>query len=136
MQIHLITLGVKNLPLSRQFYENLGFKASSISDEHMVLFSCGLCLYPAHLLAKDATVPYAESSFRAVALAHNVASKEEVKKLLDQAVKAGGKLIKPAQDVFWGGHSGYFADPDGHLWEIAWNPHWPLNKDGSIQLPN
>ena len=70
-----------------------------------------------------------------MALAHNVAQRDEVATVLDQAQAAGGEIVKPAQDVFWGGHSGYFADPDGHLWEVAWNPHAPLDEDGAMQLP-
>ena len=71
----------------------------------------------------DATVPAEGSGFRGFTLAHNVASIEEVDQILQQAVDAGATLVKPGQKVFWGGHSGYFADPDGFLWEVAWNPH-------------
>jgi uncharacterized glyoxalase superfamily protein PhnB len=70
-----------------------------------------------------------------VALAHNVARREDVDAVLAQAVAAGATLIKPGQDVFWGGYSGYFADPEGHLWEVAWNPHVPFGPDGSLQFP-
>jgi uncharacterized glyoxalase superfamily protein PhnB len=86
-------------------------------------------------LAKDATVESKGNGFRGVTLAHNVPKKGEVAEVLKEAVKAGGKMVKPAQDVFWGGHRGYFADPDGHLWEVAWNPHFSFNKDGSLKLP-
>ncbi len=75
------------------------------------------------------------NSFRGITLAHNVGSKNEVEAILKEAIAAGAKLVKPAQDVFWGGYSGYFADLDGHLWEIAWNPHWPLQNDGMLRLP-
>lgn len=89
-----------------------------------------LSLYPWNALAEDATVSKKGGGFRGITLAHVVSSKEEVVEVLNQAVHAGGKLVKQAQDVFWGGYSGYFADPDGHLWEVAWNPHfWPGPKD-------
>jgi uncharacterized glyoxalase superfamily protein PhnB len=85
-----------------------------------------LSLYPWNALAEDATVSQEGDGFRGITLAHVVASKEEVDHVLSQAIEAGGNLVKPAQDVFWGGYSGYFSDPDGHLWEVAWNPHfWP-----------
>jgi predicted lactoylglutathione lyase len=136
--VHIVTLGVKDLKRSRMFYEKLGFKASSASQGDIVFFHTGglvLALYPADKLAKDATVESKGSGFRGVTLAHNVPKKEEVAEVLKEAVKAGGKMVKPAQDVFWGGHRGYFADPDGHLWEVAWNPHFSFNKDGSLKLP-
>ena len=82
-----------------------------------------LGLYPWDKLAEDATVSLEGSGFRGVTLAHNVKSKEEVNSVISQAIGAGATLVKEAQDVFWGGYSGYFSDLDGHLWEIAWNPH-------------
>jgi uncharacterized protein len=139
-KINVITLGTKNIDKLRKFYEQgLGWKPSSSSNEHFVAFQLGglvLCLYPENLLAEDAmTQQRHELTFRGVTLAQNVSSKTEVDAILKQAVNAGAKLQKPAQDVFWGGYSGYFSDPDGHLWEIAWNPHWTLNTDGTVQLP-
>jgi catechol 2,3-dioxygenase-like lactoylglutathione lyase family enzyme len=138
-RIHLITLGVKDLKRSRKFYERgLGFKVSSASQGDIVFFSTGgvtLALYPVDSLAADATVDKKGSGFRGVTLAHNVAKKEEVSVILKEAAAAGAKIVKPAQDAFWGGHSGYFADPDGHLWEVAWNPHFSFAKDGSLKLP-
>jgi predicted lactoylglutathione lyase len=137
-RINIITLGVEDIERSKKFYEHLGFVASSMSNEHFVAFqTVGVvfCLYPTRLLAEDATVESKGEGFRAVTLAYNVAHKEEVQSLLEHAEKCGAKITKPAQDVFWGGHSGYFADPDGHLWEIAWNPHWALGRDGMLQLP-
>ncbi len=136
--INIITLGVKNIESSKQFYEQLGFKTSSATNEHIVVFKTKgvvLCLYPADLLAKDAGVNPKQSTFHGITLAYNVAKKEDVAPILAHAASAGGKIIKEAQDVFWGGHSGYFADPDGHLWEVAWNPHWPL-VDGMSQVPD
>lgn len=138
-RINVITLGVSDLKRSRKFYEEgLGWKTSSSSNEQVAFFHMSgaiLALYPRHLLAEDAMVDPSGSGFDGVTLAQNVAKKEDVKNALDQAQKAGAKVVKPAQDVFWGGHSGYFSDPDGHLWEIAWNPHWKLRPDGSLELP-
>lgn len=118
-KITVITLGTKDIKKSRLFYESgLGWKASGASNEHFVAFQLqGLifCLFPEELLAQDATVaPSQMQGFRGITLAHNVGSKDEVKKVIDHAVAAGAKLVKPAQDVFWGGFSGYFADPDGN----------------------
>ena len=83
-----------------------------------------LALFPRDALAADATVPADGSGFRGFTLAHNVRSREEVDALLREAEAAGASVIKPAQDTDWGGYSGYFSDPDGYLWEIAWNPHF------------
>ena len=94
-----------------------------------------LALYPWDKLAEDAQVSNEGHGFRGVTLAHNVRERKEVHEVLTQAAAAGGKIIKPAQDVFWGGHSGYFADPDGHLWEVCWNPHFPLAEDGTVLIP-
>lgn len=137
-KINVITLGVDNIERSKKFYEDLGFVASSVSNEHFVAFQLvGIvfCLYPAQLLAEDAKTSLSSKGFRGITLAYNVEDKKEVQQILEQAEKCGANIIKPAQDVFWGGHSGYFADPDGHLWEVAWNPHWPLGEDGLIRLP-
>ena len=95
-----------------------------------------LALFGEMELAKDAALDFTKPAFRGVTLAHNVATKEKVPELLSKAEAAGAKITKKAQDVFWGGYSGYFADPDGHLWEVAWNPHWALSKEGFIQLPS
>lgn len=138
-RINVITLGTKNIDNLRKFYEQgLGWKASSMSNENFVAFQLGaliLCLFPEKLLAEDAMTSVSnERGFRGMSFAHNVASKEEVDKVLKQAVSAGAKLQKPAQNVFWGGYSGYFSDPDGYFWEVAWNPHWTLNM-GEVQLP-
>jgi catechol 2,3-dioxygenase-like lactoylglutathione lyase family enzyme len=138
-RISLITLGVTDLARATAFYrDGLGFPHWLGSGEGVSFFRTGgaiLALYPWDKLAEDALVPPAGSGFRGVALAHNVHTRAEVSEALAQAVAAGAKLVKPAQDVFWGGHSGYFADLDGHLWEVAWNPGFPLAADGSITLP-
>ncbi|ABC30962.1 Lactoylglutathione lyase [Hahella chejuensis KCTC 2396] len=126
-RISMITLGVEDLQRSVDFYENgLGLPKMPMEDANVAFFTLNgtwLGLYPRHLLAEDAAVPDNGSGFKGVTLAHNLASKAEVDAQIQQAVEAGAKLTKPAEDTFWGGYSGYFADPDGHLWEIAWNPH-------------
>jgi predicted lactoylglutathione lyase len=137
-RLNVITLGVADVEKAKRFYERLGWKASSASQDDVVFFQVGgvvLALYPRKLLAEDATVPSSGSGFRGFTLAQNVDSKEKVSEILKIAENAGGKVLKPAQDVFWGGHSGYFSDLDGNLWEVAWNPHFRLNTDGILQLP-
>ena len=137
-RISLITLGVRDVARARAFYEALGFVASSASNESVAFFPAGgaaLGLFVWGSLAEDAGVEPAGEGFRGVTVAHNVRDKAEVAAVLAAAEAAGGRIVKPAQDVFWGGHNGYFADPDGHLWEIAWNPFFPIAPDGSLQLP-
>lgn len=137
-RLNIVTLGVENLERSKTFYTNLGWKPSKASQENITFFQCGgavLALYPKDLLAEDAKVKSSGSGFRSFTLAQNVRDKDEVAKVLDIAEKAGGKILKPAQDVFWGGHSGYFSDPDGNLWEVAWNPFFKLDEYGIVRLP-
>jgi catechol 2,3-dioxygenase-like lactoylglutathione lyase family enzyme len=121
----MIALGVRDLPRSVRFYrDGLGFLPSSASKESIAFFKMGgtvLALYLWDKLAEDAQVPGEGHGFRGVILAHNVRERKEVSEVLTLAAAAGGKIIKAAQDVFWGGHSGYFADP-----EVCWNPHFPL----------
>jgi catechol 2,3-dioxygenase-like lactoylglutathione lyase family enzyme len=139
-RISVITLGVADLATSRRFYEEgFGWQVSPRSKGDIVFFQLGgmvLALYPRELLAEDATVPDdARTTFRGTTLAHNVRTREEVNVVLRTARQAGGTIVKPAQDVFWGGYSGYFADPDQHLWEVCHNPFWELADDGSLILP-
>ncbi len=138
-RLNIVTLGVADLEKSRQFYEaGLGWKASSASQGDIVFFQLGatvLALYPRALLAEDAGVDAAGGGFAGITLAYNVRSKQEVAEFLNVASAAGGKIVKQAQDVFWGGHSGYFADLDGHLWEVAWSPGFELNARGEMVLP-
>ncbi|MBI3555062.1 MAG: VOC family protein [Deltaproteobacteria bacterium] len=137
-RISIITLGVKDFLAAKDFYTiGLGFRASSAGSSNIVFLDAGgvgLALYPRDLLAQDAEQPDNGSGFRGVTLAHNVARREDVATVLAQAQSAGAKIVKPAQDAFWGGHSGYFADLDGHLWEVAWNPHFKFRADGGIDL--
>lgn len=131
-KVSIITLGVKNLAKSRAFYERLGFEILMEEDSDKVVFfklsneKMLLGLYPWEKLAEDAQIPDDGQGFRGVTIAHNVASPNEVDSALEEAVQAGAKLIKHGQKVFWGGYSGYFADPDGHLWEVAHNPFTDL----------
>jgi catechol 2,3-dioxygenase-like lactoylglutathione lyase family enzyme len=137
-RLSLVTLGVADLAASRRFYEALGFRASRASTPEAAFFAAGgvvLALFGRAALAADAGLNDSLPGFSGIALAHNVATEGEVERVLNEAVAAGGRLIKPAQKVFWGGTSGYFADPDGHLWEVAHNPGWPLNSEGRPQLP-
>src|ERR1043165_433656 len=141
-RISLITLGVTDLPRSIRFYrDGLGFATKAKESDSVAFFSTAgtrLALYPLDKLAEDIgpeirpAAPVA--GFSGITLAHNVRNKEDVAPVLELAQKAGGRIIKPAQDVFWGGHSGYFADPDGHYWEVAWNPHSPLDESGFMTL--
>jgi len=123
----MITLGVKDLEKSVEFYhQGLALPLREPQSDDIAFFNLNgtwLGLYPWDKLAEDVTVPPQGTGFRGVALAHNVKSKEEVDSVMAQAIQAGATLVKAAQDVFWGGYSGYFSDIDGHLWEIAWNPY-------------
>ena len=137
-RVSLITFGVSDLARSKAFYTKLGFAASSQGGDEVVFLQAGaiaLSLFPRESLACDAEVSADGSGFRGVAVAHNVREKGEVDVVIAEAVAAGGRLIKAAIDTNWGGRSGYFADPDGHLWEVAWNPHFPLSADGALSVP-
>ena len=129
----MITLGVADLEKSIKFYKDgLGFPRmeSPPTVAFFTLNGTWLGLYARDALAEDATVPPQGSGFNGFALAHNVESESEADQVMKQAIAAGATLVKPPQKVFWGGYSGYFKDPDGHLWEIAHNPHfWVGPKD-------
>jgi len=137
-RVSLITLGVTDLARSRAFYERLGFKASSAGGDGVVFFqigALGLSLFPRESLACDAKMSAEGSGFRGITLAHNVRERDEVAVVIAEAVAAGATLVKASEQAFWGGQSGYFADPDGHLWEVAWNPGAPLGPNGELKLP-
>lgn len=137
-RLTLVTLGVGDMKRARKFYEALGFKASSASQDSVTFFEAGgvvLGLFGRADLAEDAHVANSEPGFAGVSLAHNVTSEAEVDRVLAHAVACGAVLKKPGQKVFWGGYSGYFADPDGHLWEVAYNPFMPLDSEGRMTLP-
>ena len=135
-RISLITLAVADLEASLRFYrDGLGLPTQGIVGtefEHgaVVFFDLQaglkLALYPRASLAKDAGLPEGKPAAVTFSLAHNVSSKAEVDQVMQQAGNAGAVIVKPAQDTFWGGYASYFQDPDGHLWEVAWNPQWPV----------
>jgi hypothetical protein len=134
----MVTLGVANVASSRHFYERLGFVASGFDSKDVTFFDMNgtvLGLYGRVPLAEDAGVSDKGDGFRGVSLAINLASKEAVDQALGFAESCGGQIMQPAREVFWGGYSGYFTDPDGHLWEIAYNPVFELEEDGRMQMP-
>jgi len=136
-RISLVTLGVADMARARGFYETLGWRASGPA-EGVTFFQAGgmiLSLYGRDSLAEDAHLPPGGSGFGGITLAYNVRERADVDRTLTEAQAAGATILKPGEDVFWGGYSGYFADPDGHPWEVAWNPFFPLAEDGSIRLP-
>lgn len=143
-RLSVITLGVTDLARSRAFYEQgLGWTVGGGAAEQVVFFQLNgiiLALYPREALAVDAGLPVEGSGFAGIAgvagitLAHNVRRHEEVDEVLVTAESAGGRVVKPAQATFWGGYSGYFSDPDGHLWEVAHNPLWGLDAAGNVSL--
>lgn len=138
-RISIITLGVESLERSYQFYSQLGFQSSKRPEDGIIFFKTGgvcLALYPLTALAEDVSPEMSSKrqGFSGVTLAHNTRSKQQVDEVLALAVKAGAKLEKPAQDVFWGGYSGYFSDPDGYLWEVAYGDCWEFHPDGSLVI--
>jgi uncharacterized protein len=127
-RISLITLGVRDLERAIRFYEECLGLPRLETPPGVAFFELGktwLSLYPWDSLAEDAQVSPEGSGFRGFTLAHNVRSPEEVDALLARAAECGGTVVKPGRRVFWGGYSGYFADPDGFLWEVAHNPDFP-----------
>lgn len=137
-RLNIITLGVDDLARALSFYrDGLGWPQSSASTSNFAIFrlatGTALALYPRALLAADANVKDS-GGFGGITLAQNVTDKATVDLVLSRAVRAGGILLKAAQDAEWGGYSGYFADPDGHPWEVAWNPFFVLEA-GELRLP-
>ena len=139
-RISIITLGVKDMARSIRFYrEGLGLPTDAKNDAKIAFFGTAgtrLALYPLADLALDIapTVALPSAGFTGITLAHNVRRKEEVAQVLQLAEKAGGTIVKQAQDVFWGGHSGYFTDPDGYVWEVAWSPRGTFDETGAVVL--
>jgi uncharacterized protein len=133
--ISLVTLGVADITRARAFYQALGWPVVlEDGDDYYVFDTSGplLGLYPLSTLAEECGVP-AGSGVRA-SMSINVGSEADVDAGLAAAEAAGGRITKPGQKMFWGGYSGYFTDPDGHVWEVAHNPHWPLDERGRPQL--
>ncbi|SIQ22726.1 VOC family protein [Marinobacterium stanieri] len=135
-RLSVVTLGVSDLNRAREFYEAMGWQVGA-SEGEIVFFQLNgliLALYPHDALAEDAQVPVAPAAGARMTLAQNVESPQQVDDVLALAEQAGGHITKPGQKVFWGGYSGYFSDPDGHLWEIAHNPFWLIDDQGNVHL--
>ncbi|MDP6707806.1 MAG: VOC family protein [Alphaproteobacteria bacterium] len=137
-RLSVITLLVRDLAAARSFYlDGLGWRASPSGGDEITFVDAGgvvLGLYPREAFRNEVEVAAAGGA--TVTLAHNVLSREEVDTVLAEAEAAGGRIVKPAQEAFWGGYSGYVADPDDHLWEIVWNPFWSLDEAGRVVLPD
>lgn len=135
-RITIITLGVSDVLRSTRFYrDGLGFETAMADANYAVFKTSGtrLAVFPLDKLAEDVApgiTPH--KGFGGITLAHNVRRKEQVAEVLALAEKAGGKIVKPPQDVFWGGHSGYFSDPDGYLWEVAWAANFTFDQTGAL----
>jgi uncharacterized protein len=136
-RLSLITLGVGDLARSRRFYENgLGWRVDD-AQEGILFFQLNgliLGLFPREELAKDANVANDRCGFAGIALTHCTHTIEEADEILVRARAAGGRILKWGQPMEWGGYSGYFADPDGHLWEVMQNPFWHVDRDGKTRL--
>ncbi|HET7717628.1 MAG TPA: VOC family protein [Bauldia sp.] len=136
-RLSLVTLGVADLARARRFYEDgLGWKRGNDNADVAFYQLPGmiLALWSRAALAEDAGVADSGAAFSGMALAFNARSREEVDAVLAEAVAAGATLVKAAHETFWGGYSGYFADPNNHLWEVAHNPFWTIAADGSVRL--
>jgi catechol 2,3-dioxygenase-like lactoylglutathione lyase family enzyme len=138
LRLHLVTLGVDDVAAAARFYEALGMKRHMRNAEGVAFFDAGgvaLSLYGRPALAKDAGVDALPSGSGSATLAFNVDSEGAVDETLAAAEAAGGKILKPGYRIFWGGYIGYFADPEGHLWEVAYNPQFSFDDQGRIVLP-
>ncbi|MCW6507409.1 VOC family protein [Hyphomicrobiales bacterium BP6-180914] len=137
-RVSFVTLGVASVAVSRAFYERLGWTASGASQEGVAFFQLGpvvLALFGRQDLADDAQVANTPAGFSGISLAQNFASPGEVDLAYEAALSAGATPLKPPGPVFWGGHTAYFADPDGFAWELAHNPFFPLDDTGAVILP-
>lgn len=136
-RLSLVTLGVADLDRARRFYETgLGWERNN-KDEGVVFYQLPgmiLGLWSREALAGDAGVMDDGAGFSGIVLAYNTRSREEVDAVLAEAQAAGGRILKSAEETFWGGYSGYFADVDGHPWEVAWNPVWTVDEQGRVSL--
>jgi predicted lactoylglutathione lyase len=139
-RISVVTLGVKDFKKSYDFYcTGLGFETNDKSTDPIAFFKTNgteLAIYPVDKLAEDISpeVPKQKSDFSGITLAHCVREKTDVNTVLKQAEQAGGKIVKPAQDTFWGGYGGYFSDPDGYYWEVAYFDNWKYDEHGHLVL--
>jgi catechol 2,3-dioxygenase-like lactoylglutathione lyase family enzyme len=137
-RISIVTIGVADLARSRAFYEQLGWRGHEM--EETVFFQAGgqaVVLWARDKVAADAGIDDdGASGFGGFTLAHNVRSRDEVDDIVDAARRAGAEVTNPPRETFYGGYAGFFRDPDGHVWEIAWNPGFTLNPDGTLTLPD
>jgi catechol 2,3-dioxygenase-like lactoylglutathione lyase family enzyme len=135
-RLSLLTLGVHDLERARSFYEALGWRCQSPSDDVVSFQALGMvvALWDRAALAEDSGV-LDSGGWGGVTLAYNVNSPEEVESTLAEAAAAGATITRAGSATFWGGYSGVFVDPEGHPWEVAHNPGWPLGEDGSVHLP-
>jgi predicted lactoylglutathione lyase len=135
-RVSLITLGVSDLGRARAFYEAMGWTSAAAPADDVVFFQAGgmvVALWSREQLAEDSVVQDG-GGWGGITLAHNTRSPAEVDHVLEEARAAGGTVLRKGADTFWGGYSGVFADPDGHPWEVAHNPHWTIRDDGSVAL--
>lgn len=137
-KINLITLGVDDFDRAVDFYEKgLGWKKSDKSVESLAVFPLGgivLALHPRHELSEDVTIEYEPTAFSGLTLSYNAKSEKEVDEVLAHVASLGATIIKPAQKVYWGGYSGYFKDLDGYVFEVAYNPFWPLDDQDNLKI--
>lgn len=135
-RLTIITLGVSDLSVAMDFYSNtFGWKKTEESNDNIIFFKLNgilLSLYPKDKLAEDAKIDHAGTGFGGVTIAHNVRSEKEVDETFEKLKSKGVRIVKQPEKVFWGGYSGYIADPDGHLWEIAFNPFLALDEKGNV----
>ena len=138
--ISLITLGVADVAKATAFYEQLGFvRSKRASQENVSFFQAGpvvLALWGRDAQRDDAQAAELWTGNGGIAVAQNLTSEAEVDAMMARAEAAGARILKPAAKTFWGGYDGYFADPDGHVWEVAFNPFWQLDLDGRVRLPD
>jgi hypothetical protein len=138
-RLNIVTLGVSDLPRSVSFYEGLGWRKTKSTMDEIAWFQLTgayLGLFPYDELAADASLPdKTPTGFGGITLAMNLDGPEAVSATLEAAAAAGATILKPATKMGWGGFSGYFADPDGYPWEVAHNPNFPVNADGTITIP-
>jgi catechol 2,3-dioxygenase-like lactoylglutathione lyase family enzyme len=136
-RVSLITLGVSDLARARRFYEALGWTTNAAPGDDVVFFQAGgsiVSLWDRENLAEDTAVSDT-GGWGGITLAHNVRGPDEVESVLTEAEAAGATITRRGAETFWGGYSGVFVDPDGHAWEVAHNPHWTFEEDGSVRLP-